>query len=137
MVNYSLKRRAFLTSAFAAALVLAVADRAFAQVMDVTAQQAATLLQSDPQIVVLDIRTRGEFARGHIEGAVNMNFYGRDFRQRVSQLDPSKTYLVHCAVGGRSHTSMRILQSAGLQRIVHLPGGIYEWQREGLPMVRP
>ncbi|MEM9999558.1 MAG: rhodanese-like domain-containing protein [Pseudomonadota bacterium] len=103
---------------------------------EVTAQQAYQLLQSRPDIVVLDIRTEREFRSGHIEGAINIDYFSRDFRQRVSELDGSKTYLMHCAAGGRSDASIRILRNAGLTDVYHMGGGTSQWRRDGLPLVR-
>lgn len=103
---------------------------------EVSARQAHQLLQSDPAIIVLDIRTPREFNSGHIEGALNINFFDRDFRDRVAQLDPTRTYVMHCAAGGRSDNSIRILRNAGLTNVFHMGGGTSEWRREGLPLVR-
>lgn len=103
---------------------------------EVTAVEAAARLQADPSIVVLDIRTPREFSRGHIPGAINIDFYARDFRTRIAQLDPEKTYIMHCAVGGRSDASISIMQNAGLPNVLHMGGGVMEWYREGLPLTR-
>ncbi|MEM1378653.1 MAG: rhodanese-like domain-containing protein [Pseudomonadota bacterium] len=103
---------------------------------EVSARQAAQLLQNDPSIMVLDIRTPREFNSGHIEGAININYFDRDFRERIAQLDPNRTYLMHCAAGGRSDNSIRILRNAGLTNVYHMGGGSSEWRREGFPLVR-
>lgn len=103
---------------------------------EVTAVQAAARLQADPSIVVLDIRTPREFQRGHIPGAININFHARDFRARIAQLDPDRTYLMHCAAGGRSDATIAIMRNAGLPNVMHMGGGTVEWDRAGLPLTR-
>ncbi|MEO0543680.1 MAG: rhodanese-like domain-containing protein [Pseudomonadota bacterium] len=128
-----LNRRTFLTAS-AAAITLGVMPAQAAQ--EVTAQQAHQLLQSNPDIVVLDIRTGREFRSGHIEGAININYFDRNFRDQIARLDGTKTYIMHCAAGGRSDASIRILRDAGVTNVYHMDGGSTEWKREGLPLVR-
>ncbi len=57
---------------------------------------------ADQQNVILDVRTPKEFRSGHLRGAVNIDYNAPDFDQKISNLDTSKSYLVYCAVGGRS-----------------------------------
>src|SRR4051794_13603585 len=59
-------------------------------------------LRTDSKSIVLDVRTPNEFALGHIPDAVNIDWNGKDFTERVAALDRGHTYLVHCAAGGRS-----------------------------------
>lgn len=128
-----LNRRTFITTAICGVAATALPAHA---AQEVSAQQAYQLLQSRPDVVVLDIRTEREFRSGHIEGAINIDYFSRDFRQRVAELDGSKTYLMHCAAGGRSDASIRILRNAGLTDVYHMGGGTSEWRRDGLPLVR-
>src|SRR5881394_4090628 len=51
---------------------------------------------------VLDVRTAKEFESGHIHGALNIDINAPDFDKKISDLDKSQTYLVHCAAGVRS-----------------------------------
>ena len=82
--------------------------------------------------MVLDVRTPAEFKQGHISGATNVDFKATDFRKRIGQLDKSKTYLVHCAAGGRSTQSLPILKEQELKSVYHLDGGFNGWKKEGL-----
>ncbi|MFN0068203.1 MAG: rhodanese-like domain-containing protein [Limisphaerales bacterium] len=102
-----------------------------ARIRHVDAKAAEKLLKEDKSIVVLDVRTPKEYAAGHIPGATNLNFNARDFAAEVKQLDPKKTYLVHCAVGGRSTRSLPMLGSAGLTNLIHLDGGYNAWKEAG------
>ena len=60
----------------------------------------------------LDVRTEGEFARGHIEGAVNIPL--DELRGRVKELDPERTVYVNCHSGLRSYVACRMLAGHGL-----------------------
>lgn len=89
----------------------------------------ATKLKEDQNAALLDVRTSGEFRRGYIPGAVNMDLMGNDFRSRVATLDKIKTYFVYCQSGGRSAQACSILTSEGYKAF-NLAGGIGSWQGE-------
>jgi len=99
----------------------------------VDAQQAEKLI-ADKKVVVLDVRTPGEFKEARIAGAKNINFQATDFEQRIDELDKSKSYLVHCASGGRSTHSLALFKKHAFQSVYHLDGGIKAWQKAGLPV---
>jgi 3-mercaptopyruvate sulfurtransferase SseA len=63
-------------------------------------------LRKDSKVVVLDVRTAEEFADGHMPGAINLDIRGGKFAETLAGLDKSKTYLVHCAVGGRERQGL-------------------------------
>lgn len=102
-------------------------------VQHVNPNQAQELVL-DKKVVVLDIRTQGEFSTGRIAGAKNIDFQAPDFEQRIDSLDKSKSYLVHCASGGRSTHSLMLFKKHQFQSIYHLDGGIKAWQKAGLPV---
>jgi rhodanese-related sulfurtransferase len=102
----------------------------------VDANAAAQLLATN-QVIVLDIRTPREFAAGHIAGATNINSLSGDFNDKLAQLDRSKSYLLHCAVGGRSTNALPKLVRLGFTNVIHLDGGFKAWQAAGNPVARP
>jgi len=103
------------------------------EVNHVNAKQAEKLV-AEKQVVVLDVRTPAEFKEGHIAGATNIDFRAPDFEKRIGELDKSKTYLVHCASGGRSTQSLPVLKKQDVKSVYHLDGGFNAWKKEGLPV---
>ena len=91
-------------------------------------------LWKDKSNVVLDVRTSGEYANGHIPGAVNVDVKSPDFAKKVADLDKSKTYLVHCAAGVRSARACDILASKGFKSLVDLSPGFSGWEKAGKPV---
>ena len=99
------------------------------------AEAAAAAAQApEKAIAVIDVRTPAEFAEGHIKGARNVDIASPDFRKNLAKLDPGKTYLVHCAAGGRSTRSLSVLSQLGFKSIIHLDGGLNSWKEAGLPL---
>jgi rhodanese-related sulfurtransferase len=101
---------------------------------NVTPDQAEKLLKEKKEIVVLDVRTPQEFAAGHIAGAKNLDFQSADFAQKVGALDPSKSYLVHCAAGGRSSKAVTIMMKDKFADVYHMNDGFRAWQDAGKPI---
>jgi phage shock protein E len=83
---------------------------------------------------VIDVRTPKEYNAGHIEGAVNMHIYDKDFEQRVDKLQKDEPVYVYCKVGGRSAEAVEILKAKGFTDIIELEGGIDAWQEAGKPV---
>ena len=117
-------------------LAAASADKPATVIKNVDAKAAAKLLSANTNIVVIDVRTPEEFAAGHIAGATNVNFQGGKFPAGVEKLDRQKTYLVHCAAGGRSKRSLEVFKNLGFKSIIHLDGGLNGWEAAGKPVVK-
>jgi rhodanese-related sulfurtransferase len=77
--------------------------------------------------VVLDVRTQGEYASGHLENATMIDVTQSDFEQKIKALDKSKTYLVYCRSGARSSTACSIMVKNGFKNVVNLTNGISGW----------
>jgi rhodanese-related sulfurtransferase len=92
--------------------------------------QFRQLIQNTPDAILLDVRTEQEYAAGHIDNALNINYNSPDFKTKVAALDKSKTVLVYCAVGGRSAKSSAILHELGFQKVYDLKGGYNAWKAE-------
>jgi rhodanese-related sulfurtransferase len=91
-------------------------------------------LRADKANIVLDVRRTVEFTSGHIPGAVQIDWNGPDFEQKVSALDKSKMYLVYCAVGGRSSRACEKMSQLGFAKVYNLEGGIIAWKKAGKPV---
>lgn len=94
-------------------------------------------LRKGTNVVVLDVRTPKEFSEGHLANAVNLDFYAPDFAQQLGKLDKSKTYLVHCAAGGRSAKACTTMTQINFTNAVNLEGGYKAWLKAEKPVVMP
>ncbi len=110
-----------------------------AVIEDITPQEAFTLIQSNqnnPDFVIIDVRTPGEFAAEHIENAINIDFYSEAFRDMLNNLDKNKTYLIYCKVGGRSGSALDIMAELNFKEAYNILGGINLWKAEGFPTIK-
>ena len=89
---------------------------------DVTVQEARTLIEDKPDLVILDVRTTSEYEDDHIEGAVNIPV--QELGDRLDELSRDDELLVYCRTGNRSAQAVGILRDAGFAKIYHMNAGI-------------
>ncbi len=101
---------------------------------EVNPQQAYELMQSDPDIIYLDVRSVPEFEAGHPQGAINIPLLhfkpglgmspNEDFPAVVeANLPKDATIIVGCKSGGRSANACQIMSQMGYQDVTNMRGG--------------
>ena len=106
------------------------------EIRDVSATEAAEILKENPNIRVLDVRTGFEFSAGHIEDALNLNYFSLGFKKKLAELDKDVTWLVHCRTGVRSGRTLPLMKAAGFTSVMHLKDGIVDWRDSDLPLIK-
>ena len=89
----------------------------------------------NPGVVVVDVRTAGEYAAGHIESSINIDVESNDFDSKIANLDKTVEYAVYCHSGRRSGIAAGKMAEAGFEKISNLEGGIIAWQNSNYPLV--
>jgi rhodanese-related sulfurtransferase len=107
----------------------------------ITPQKAFALTQENqdnPDFVIIDIRPPEEFAQGHIEDAINIDYRSEDFREELDKLAKDKTYLIYysCACGGIDGKTLDMMKELNFQEVYKISGGLNQWKNEGLPTVK-
>lgn len=77
-------------------------------------------LPYDGSVMLLDVRTKQEYERGHIDGFVNIPV--DELRERVEEVEKGKPVYVMCQSGLRSYIAMRILAGYGYE-VYNFSGG--------------
>ena len=93
------------------------------------------MLKNDKTVQLGDVRTPDEFKSGHIEGAVNYDFYASDFAKKMAKLDKKRPVMVYCAAGGRSGSAAGQLKKMGFTKIYDLDGGMGAWREAGKKVI--
>ena len=70
--------------------------------------------------IILDVRTPEEYAAGHIDGAVLLDFNGGQFEAELPNLDPAAEYVVYCRSGNRAGQAVDLMEKAGIANAVNL-----------------
>ena len=67
-----------------------------------TLSPAAFVAEHEQDALILDVRTQSEYDSGHLEGAVNINVFASDFRERVEVYNRDRPAYLYCGSGQRS-----------------------------------
>lgn len=110
-----------------------------ADIHNLSALEARTLIEANrnnAEFVILDVRTPGEYAQGHIAGALLLDYKNPRFSAQLDRLDKSKHYLIYCRTGNRSGRALQMMDKLGFDQIFHLKAGITDWASQKLPLVK-
>ncbi len=123
--------------ALLAALTLATASCGDSQRSDqpqpMGAVELVERIRADSAPLVLDVRTRREYAAGHIPGAVNIPH--DELPGRLDELDGDKSLevVVYCQTGQRAVIAEDVLARAGYTKVRNLEGHMRAWRRARYP----
>lgn len=93
-----------------------------------------TKIQNTPQAQLVDVRTLQEYAQGHLQNALNVDWNASDFTEKILKLDKEKPIFVYCLAGGRSASACSKLQTMGFKEVYNMQEGIAKWKAEQLPL---
>lgn len=109
-------------------LLFANFQSADAQFVTVTPEEAAVKMKKK-RTVVLDVRTKEEFAEGHLPKAVNIDVLdSTNFVKQIQTLNKRKQYVVYCRSGKRSVKASELLTGSQFKHIYNMEGGILAWK---------
>lgn len=95
-------------------------------IQTVPAEEFAQIIKAD-SVILVDVRTAGEYDAGHIENARNIDVLKDDFRSVATETLPKdRTIAVYCRSGKRSLKAAAILAKEGY-KVINLRGGWLEW----------
>ena len=121
------------------ALIIVVTAYTFLQTPAVeygnlTVDEASSLIESKPDLVILDVRTPSEYEDEHIKDAINIPV--DELEERLGELDPGDELLVYCRTGNRSTRAVRLLEENGFTKVLHMDGGVVAWGEAGYSLVK-
>lgn len=86
--------------------------------------------------IIIDIRTPQEFSQGHIDGAVNINYYDSNFMDQIAKYDKNQPIFIYCRSGNRTSPASRKMADFGFTQIYDLEGGILYWMKNNNEIVK-
>ncbi len=78
--------------------------------------------EADPDAILLDVRTIGEYQYNALPNAINIDIKRPDFIDEIDELDREKAYYVYCRIGIRSANACRLMQQMGFR-------SVYNWEK--------
>jgi rhodanese-related sulfurtransferase len=102
----------------------------------ISVAEAKELIESNPDALVVDVRTPAEFESVHIDGAINLPLDQVDAHlQRIVQ-DAGGRMILICQSGGRATQAQEKLAGAGLSEVNVMTGGMGAWVAADAPVIR-
>ncbi len=106
---------------------------------EINVDSAYSMVQSNinnPNFIILDVRTPGEYKPDHIENAVSLNYYNSDFKETLDTLIKTKKYLLHCKSGSRSAKAFKMMKDLKFKEVYNMQGGIVKWKNKAYPTTK-
>ncbi len=95
---------------------------------EITPTDLRDLLKTQQAPLILDVRTLEEIAICRIDGSMVIPL--PELSDRLGELDPSRSIVVHCKSGVRSAKAITLLNAAGFTKLKNLKGGVLGWIKE-------
>ncbi len=89
----------------------------------------------DTEYILVDVRTTEEYELGHIQDALNFDYYSESFQNDILTLDKSSSIVLYCRTQNRSTKTANYLKENGYKEITVLEGGITSWVKNGNDLV--
>ena len=83
---------------------------------------------NDTDIIILDVRTSEEINAGYIPNSTFIDYYDKNFENKINLIDRSKKIYTLCKSGGRSVQAAEILSKNGFRNVYNLEGGFMRWK---------
>jgi len=118
-------------------LILLVSMTAFLEAQtkkEVNSKVVSVMLQKDPGLVVLDVRTADEFKEGHIKGAINIDIRREDAFVSIDKLNRNVPYIVYCRTNHRSGMAVEHMMKSGFRKVYQMMDGFPGWVENNFPV---
>lgn len=104
------------------------------KVPQITTDELKKLIDSNEEIIILDVRTTGEYSRGKIEGSVNLPL--DDIGEKIERLLPNKEakIIIYCLSGSRSVYAVDEMVKLGYKNVFNLTNGLLVWRAMNYPL---
>ena len=97
--------------------------------VNITAEEAKQIMDSEEGYIILDVRTQEEYDQGHIPGAIVISHEEIEEKAEEVLTDKDQLILVYCRSGRRSKIAAEALVERGYTNIKEF-GGIIDWSYE-------
>lgn len=96
---------------------------------NIDGKQTEKLLNSDKDVLIIDVRSEYEYEKGHLLNAINLPYDDDDFKSELNEIIDykDKTVLVYCRSGNRSEKAAVKLVDNGFKNVKNVTDGVDEY----------
>jgi rhodanese-related sulfurtransferase len=110
--------------------------KAKAAIKVVSAADVKKAIDNKDKAVILDVRDPGEYAAGHLPGAMNISRGTLEFNVLGKIPDQNAKVIVYCKTAGRSTLATKTLNDLGYKNAVLMDAQFEDWIKAGYPVER-
>lgn len=110
-------------------LLFCIAGAGFSQTTPFTSMNNADFakLIKKKSVQLVDVRSEREYTKGHIKGAINIEYSSKGFSRKLAELNKRKPVAVYCMSGKRSKSAAKKLLEMGFKKVYELDQGFSKW----------
>jgi rhodanese-related sulfurtransferase len=110
--------------------------KAKSSIQKVSAADVKAMIDKKDKVIYLDVRDAGEFAAGHLPGAMNISRGTLEFNVFNKIKDQNAKVIVYCKTAGRSALATKTLNDLGYKNAVLMDAQFEDWIKAGYPVER-
>ena len=133
----SVQRRFFFIAVSLAVMILTVSFFWKSPMLKVTSESLISMMDTGETPVIIDVRNRFEYERGHIPSAINVAVGLLFFQHHELAVSQKSHVIVYCNTGLRARVASFFLRRVGFESIYVLDGQLNEWKEKGYPVMLP
>ena len=117
-------------------VVKEMVTKAKGSIQKVSAADVKAAIDKKEKAIFLDVRDPGEFAAGHLPGAMNISRGTLEFNVFTKISEQDAKIIVYCKTAGRSALATKTLNDLGYRNAVLMDAQFEDWIKAGYPVVR-
>jgi len=117
-------------------IVKEMVAKAKSSVQKVSASEVKGMIDKKEKAIYLDVRDAGEFAAGHLPGAMNISRGTLEFNVFSKIPDQNAKVVVYCKTAGRSTLATKTLNDLGYNNAILMDAQFEDWVKAGYPVMR-
>ena len=100
----------------------------------ITADEVYSAVQDKKDVLFLDVRTPGEYSKGHIENSIHLPV--EEVATQIESVlpDKAKTVYVYCLSGSRSTVAVNVMTQLGYTNAFSMTNGLLMWRSKHYPL---
>ncbi len=110
--------------------------KAKGSIQKVSAADVKAMIDKKDKAIFLDVRDSGEFAAGHLPGAMNISRGTLEFNVFNKIKDQNAKIVVYCKTAGRSSLATKTLNDLGYKNAILMDAQFEDWIKAGYPVER-
>jgi rhodanese-related sulfurtransferase len=97
----------------------------------ITQAELTQMINEEKDLLLIDVRTEGEYTQGHLPGAIVIPYDEFDLRYKEILEYQDREVVLYCHTGGMGDFAGKVLLKKGFTNVKNLDGGIYGWINSG------